>query len=181
MQDVRADVSEWLDAGERLAIATVVSTWGSAPRPVGSRMAVSESGRITGSVSGGCVEADVQRRALAVLGGEPAALVCYGVTDDIAWNVGLTCGGTIEVVIEPLTALHRRLMVSLLADEPIVLMTALDGVPGAKPLLDGRDPEASTWLEMDRPEWRDGWLIEPYGHRGGALSQPAEAPATAPA
>jgi xanthine dehydrogenase accessory factor len=91
---------EW--RGARLALATVVSTWGSAPRPRGSHMIVHEDGRFEGSISGGCVEADVLQRAAEVIAGRPAHLESYGVADGDAWAVGLPCGGEISVLVQPL-------------------------------------------------------------------------------
>jgi xanthine dehydrogenase accessory factor len=91
---------EW--RGARLALATVVSTWGSAPRPRGSHMIVHEDGRFEGSISGGCVEADVLQRAAEVIAGRPAHLETYGVADGDAWAVGLPCGGEISVLVQPL-------------------------------------------------------------------------------
>ncbi|WP_242129197.1 XdhC family protein [Sphingobium sp. Sx8-8] len=90
---------EW--RGARLALATVVSTWGSAPRPRGSHMIVHEDGRFEGSISGGCVETDVLQRAVEVLAGRPAHLERYGVADGDAWAVGLPCGGEIDVLVQP--------------------------------------------------------------------------------
>jgi len=83
-------------------LATVVKTWGSAPRPIGSKMAVSETGEMVGSVSGGCVEAAVVAQSLEVLSDGTSKLLRFGVTQDEAWAVGLSCGGQIEVFIEPL-------------------------------------------------------------------------------
>lgn len=90
---------EW--RGARLALATVISTWGSAPRPRGSHMIVHEDGRFEGSISGGCVEADILQRAAEVIAGRPAHLATYGVADGEAWAVGLPCGGEISVLVQP--------------------------------------------------------------------------------
>lgn len=91
-------------AGARMALATVVSTWGSAPRPRGSHLLVHEDGRFEGSVSGGCVEADILALAAEVIAGAPFALRRYGVADATAWEVGLPCGGEIEVMVQPVDA-----------------------------------------------------------------------------
>ena len=100
--DVLGLAAAWSDGGLGVAIATVVRTWGSAPRPAGSHLAVNERGELAGSVSGGCVEAAVIREALdAIRDGRPRRLE-YGVSHDRAWEVGLACGGAIEVYVERL-------------------------------------------------------------------------------
>ena len=100
MKEILADVERWRANGEKVAIATVVATRKSAPRPVGAKLAVSESGELAGSVSGGCVEGDVFEHACEVLRtGEPK-LLSYGIEDEEAWNVGLPCGGEIDVFVE---------------------------------------------------------------------------------
>ena len=100
MKEILADLERWRANGEKVAIATVVATRKSAPRPVGAKLAVSESGEIAGSVSGGCVEGDVFEHAREVLKtGEPK-LLSYGIEDEEAWNVGLPCGGEIDVFVE---------------------------------------------------------------------------------
>src|SRR6476469_3590802 len=101
MDEVLAKAEEWRTEGEEVALATVVATRRSAPRPLGSKLAVTASGRLFGSVSGGCVEADVAERAKSVLAGSPPEVVSYGIADDEAWNVGLPCGGEIDVFVEP--------------------------------------------------------------------------------
>ena len=102
MKDILAEIDQWQEAGKRVALATVVQVYGSAPRPLGAKLAVSEEGEMAGSVSGGCVESATVQEALEVLStGEPR-LVAYGIADETAWEVGLACGGTIEVFIEPL-------------------------------------------------------------------------------
>ena len=99
---VLAAAREW--KGEPLALATVVSTWGSAPRPKGSHMLVHGDGRFEGSVSGGCVESDILQTAADVIAGAPFQLKRYGVADAAAWEVGLPCGGEIAVMVQPVSA-----------------------------------------------------------------------------
>ncbi len=101
MRDVLPEVEAWRAAGNRVAVATVVKVEGSAPRPVGATMAVSSAGDLTGSVSGGCVEAAVFEEAQEVLATGAPKMLRYGITDEMAWDVGLACGGTIEVFVEP--------------------------------------------------------------------------------
>lgn len=99
---ILAEAARWLAAGQRVAIATVTSCWGSAPRPVGSLMVVADDGSMAGSVSGGCVEGAVAHQAAAVLeGGEPR-LLSFGISNEMAWEVGLACGGKLEVYLEPI-------------------------------------------------------------------------------
>jgi xanthine/CO dehydrogenase XdhC/CoxF family maturation factor len=100
MKELLADLERWRSRGERIAIARVVATRRSAPRPVGSKLAVSEGGDLAGSVSGGCVESEVYEAAQEVLrGGEPR-LLTYGISDELALSVGLPCGGEIDVYVE---------------------------------------------------------------------------------
>ena len=101
MKEILSEVEAWREAGERVVVATVVATRRSAPRPVGTSLAVSESGRMCGSVSGGCVESDVFDNAMAVMREGAPRLLHYGITDEMAWDVGLPCGGEIDVFVEP--------------------------------------------------------------------------------
>ncbi len=101
-QEILRQAATWAQGGLGVALATVVSTWGSAPRRAGSQLAVNERGEFVGSVSGGCIEGAVVREALeAIRDGRPR-LLDYGVTHDRAWEVGLACGGTIQVFVERL-------------------------------------------------------------------------------
>jgi xanthine/CO dehydrogenase XdhC/CoxF family maturation factor len=100
--DILERAAEWRTQGKGVAIATVVTTWGSSPRPVGSQLAVDESGAMIGSVSGGCIEGAVVHEALAAIkDGEPR-LLDFGVTNEQAWEVGLACGGKVQVYVEAL-------------------------------------------------------------------------------
>ncbi len=156
------DVKAWLSAGDPVALATVVSTWGSAPRPAGSRMAISRSGKISGSVSGGCLEGEVFEQAQAILGGKSPQLFHYGVSDDLAWTVGLSCGGEVDILVEPLGEVHRQLIAALDAERPVVLATALADSPGGRRLVPPEDPQAAGLLERETPERRDSWFLEPF-------------------
>ena len=103
MREVLDDIERWRAAGRRVAVARVVGLDGSGPRDPGATMAVSDTGEVAGSVSGGCVEGAVVAEALAVLRGErERGVVSFGYSDDEAFAVGLTCGGTIHVFVEPL-------------------------------------------------------------------------------
>ena len=100
MKEILEEVERWRENGEKVVVATVIATRRSAPRPVGASLAVSESGKMCGSVSGGCVESDVYENARQVMEtGEPK-LLSYGIADEEAWSVGLPCGGEIDVFVE---------------------------------------------------------------------------------
>jgi xanthine/CO dehydrogenase XdhC/CoxF family maturation factor len=101
-EEVLRAAERWLGEGRGAALATVVSTWGSAPRPAGSQLAVNDRGELVGSVSGGCVEGAVVREALGAIADGKPRLLSFGVTNERAWEVGLACGGTVEVYVERL-------------------------------------------------------------------------------
>jgi|TARA_R100000005_G_scaffold96662_2_gene85689 xanthine/CO dehydrogenase XdhC/CoxF family maturation factor len=93
-------LSDWAAAGRKAALATVVSTWGSSPRPVGSHMVVNDQGEFLGSVSGGCIEGAVVAEALEVMAAGEHRVLEFGVSDEEAWGVGLSCGGAIRIFLE---------------------------------------------------------------------------------
>jgi xanthine dehydrogenase accessory factor len=100
VKEILAEIERWQENGEQVVVATVIATRRSAPRPVGSSLAISESGKLCGSVSGGCVEGDVYEQAREVLADGKPKLLSYGISDDEAWSVGLPCGGEIDVFVE---------------------------------------------------------------------------------
>lgn len=102
MSEWLPEIEAWKKDGKRVALATVTKIEGSAPRPVGARLAVTDDGEMAGSVSGGCVENAVVLEAQQVLTSGMPRLLRYGISDEMAWDVGLACGGTIEVFVEPL-------------------------------------------------------------------------------
>ena len=154
MREVLTELNGWMAAGEEIALATVVETWGSSPRPLGSKMLVTRSGKMAGSVSNGCIEGAVFEEAQKVLeSGEPK-IAAFGVADDVAFEVGLACGGHIEVFIQPLNAVHRDLAARLGRNEPATLRTNL--VTGSTDL----DQGAASATELAR---RDGdTFVEPF-------------------
>jgi xanthine/CO dehydrogenase XdhC/CoxF family maturation factor len=99
-EDILKAAEDWQKAGHGVALATVVETWGSAPRPAGSNLVINDDGTFLGSVSGGCVEGAVVTEALDVIASGQPRMLEFGVADETAWNVGLSCGGTIRVFVE---------------------------------------------------------------------------------
>ena len=99
-EDVLEQAAQWRSEGRAVALATVVRTWGSSPRPAGSQLVVNDARAFVGSVSGGCIEAAVVREALATLADGQPRLLEYGVTSEMAWEVGLACGGQVQVFVE---------------------------------------------------------------------------------
>lgn len=99
-EQVLEAAAAWRAEGKDVALATVVKTWGSSPRPVGSHLAIDGAGKFVGSVSGGCIEGAVIHEALEVMKEGKPRILTYGVTDEMAWEVGLACGGQVEVFVE---------------------------------------------------------------------------------
>jgi xanthine/CO dehydrogenase XdhC/CoxF family maturation factor len=102
MKELLEDIEHWRSDGERVCVATVIATRRSAPRPVGSSFAISETGKLAGSVSGGCVESEIYNEAQEVFANGQPKLLSYGIADEQGWEVGLPCGGEIDVFVERL-------------------------------------------------------------------------------
>ena len=131
---------DWLAEGRPVALATVIETWGSSPQPVGSKLLADADGNFAGSVSGGCVEASVVTEAAEVIAEKRPKTVSFGVDDGTAWNVGLACGGSIRIFIEPLAphaGIYRDLLGDLRARRPAALVTEL--ATGARRLVHDAD------------------------------------------
>jgi len=154
MREVLGELEQWTREGEDVAIATVVETWGSSPRPLGSKMLVTRSGKMAGSVSNGCIEGAVFEEAQKVLQSGTPKIAAFGVADDVAFEVGLACGGHIEVFVQPLAPVHRQLVGMLHRDEAATLRTNL--VSGEAELVKG----TPAGTELAR---RDGDVfVEPF-------------------
>jgi xanthine dehydrogenase accessory factor len=153
MKEVIDDINRWHDEKQAVALATVVQTWGSAPRKVGAKMALTPDGAISGSVSGGCVEGAVFAEGTAALEANRPKLLHYGVADETAWDVGLACGGTIEVFVEPLdTAVYHFIHTLIQNDEAGASITVIRG------------PEALLGRKL---------AVSRAGERVGTLGDPA--------
>lgn len=127
MREILSELEQWHAAGERIALAVVVQAQRPAPRPVGSWLAVTASGKIAGSVSTGCVESAVVQEAQALLAGKAAHTLHFTMTDEGSWEVGLTCGGEIAVHVSLFTDVHARLLTALRQGETVALVTSLEG------------------------------------------------------
>jgi xanthine dehydrogenase accessory factor len=163
-------VNAWRAKGAEVALATVVATWGSSPRKVGAKMAISADGDISGSVSGGCVEGAVVEEALAALQEGRGRLLHFGVADETAWEVGLACGGTIEVFVEPLSPAHFDLTAQAAeADRSVCTVTVIGGPDSAigqkaSLVLDGSEsaitPDDSSLAEPLLTSARDALTLD---------------------
>ena len=180
----------WLDAGRGVALATVARTWGSSPRPAGSKLAVSDAAEFVGSVSGGCIEGAVIQEALEIMASGGSRVLAFGVSDETAWEVGLACGGKIEVLVEAVVApgratggVPRALLVELLAARrdrrQVVLATPLTG--GAHRLIpvgpDGQSVAATAVPEAQVAEVArrdEAQVVDAAG--GAVLLEPHLAP-----
>ncbi|MBS1543802.1 MAG: XdhC family protein [Bacteroidetes bacterium] len=128
MKDLLPEITSWLSVRKPFAMARVIQTWGSSPRPVGSALIINADGAMAGSVSGGCVEGHVVKEAKGVIGGKTGKKLSYGVTDDEAWSVGLTCGGKVQVYLQYFDgdeAAMKQMLVALKENRSGVMVTAL--------------------------------------------------------
>ena len=139
MREIIEEANEWRNDGKPIALATVVKTWGSAPRKVGAKMAISAEGAMAGSVSGGCVEGAVVESALATIEASNTTLLEFGVADETAWTVGLACGGMIDVFVEPFDAAIQRQVDGWIANDEagavISILKGMEDVLGKKATL----------------------------------------------
>jgi xanthine dehydrogenase accessory factor len=129
MREILNRVEEWRGRGEPIAVATVLTTLGSTPRPAGSKMAVTAHGDVVGSISGGCVDTDVIEHAMEVLRSGQPQIVEYGYSPDMTWEVGLMCGGSVQVFIEPLDG---RTAGPTLDDSWVATLTQQAGEPACR-------------------------------------------------
>ncbi len=189
LKEVLADIARWQGAGQTAAIARVVDVIGSSPREPGAAMAVSEAGEVAGSVSGGCVEGAVVEAALEILdGGRDPGVISFGYSDEDAFAVGLTCGGTIRLFVEPVREpvdageLYVALQRAIDTSEPVALVTVVDGTGvGSKMLVRASGDALGTLgdTDLDRVVSRDarGELeaglssVRHYGEHGEAREE----------
>jgi xanthine dehydrogenase accessory factor len=152
MKDVLDTLERWADAGLRAAVATVVSTERSAPRDPGAVLAVCETGEVAGSATGGCVEPAVYEEAKAVLGGGAPRLVTYGISDEMAFDVGLPCGGTVHLFVDLLDpGVLAPLAAAIGAERPVALVTTVSGNEiGSKTLVYADEPGGGELAERAR-------------------------------
>jgi len=128
MRDILSDLDRWREDNKSIALATVIQTWGSSPRGAGAKMALTPDGKITGSVSGGCVEGAVFEAGVETLKTKQPQFLHFGVADETAWDVGLACGGSIDIFVKPLDLNFFDNLHSVLIEErPAVLVTVVRG------------------------------------------------------
>jgi xanthine dehydrogenase accessory factor len=151
MRDILPDLDKWRDENKSIVLATVVQTWGSSPRRAGAKMALTPDGKITGSVSGGCVEGAVYETGVDVLKANRPQLLHFGVADETAWEVGLACGGSIDIFVKPLDEEFFRALHSVLVQEKLAVAVMVV-----------RGPDELLGREM---------LVEETGNVTGSLSE----------
>jgi len=167
MRDITSALQQWLEAGERIALATVVWAEGSSPRSPGARLAVTASGQMVGSVSGGCVEGAVFEEAQEVLASGCPRHLHYSVANESAWEVGLACGGTVDIYVEPFVEVHRSVVETLATDRVVAMATDLNSGSHWVAWPDGRsmgDPGLSAKLLALFPPSPDQMPLAPERH-----------------
>jgi xanthine dehydrogenase accessory factor len=148
MRDVLPTLERWIRDGQRAAMATVVTVDRSAPREPGSVMAVSETGEVVGSVTGGCVEPAVYLQAEEVLAGGEARMATFGYADDEAFEVGLPCGGNVGIFVEPMEpALVEEVAAAVRDERPVAYLTTIAGSDAGRPRVMGREGEPADEVE----------------------------------
>ena len=176
MRELLETIETWRGTGRQVALATVVDAWGSSPRPLGSQMAISDRGEMAGSVSGGCVEGAVVEEALRVLTEATPRRLTYGIDDDLAWSVGLSCGGRLGVYVEPLAegdegaTVYDATTTGLAAERPILRAVVIAGPRRGRQQLSG--------LVRDAPS--GGATIERLAGGLGSADLEAQVEALAP-
>ncbi len=149
MRDILNELQRWLEEGQSIALATVIQTWGSSPRDAGSKMAITSDGKFAGSVSGGCVENAVIEAGMHTLKTNKPQLLHFGVSDETAWEVGLACGGSIDVFVKPLANSFFKDLLSFIEEErPVITATVVRGpvdISGSETLLEDSD-QITNWL-----------------------------------
>lgn len=153
MKDVISDIDRWLESDQSVIIATVVETWGSAPRKAGAKMAFTSGGKIAGSVSGGCVEGAVFESGVIALENMQPELLHFGVADETAWEVGLACGGTIEVFVQPLVlSMYERITSYIEESIPFAHTIVIKGpneLLGKELVVTSNDTVGSLGIDLD--------------------------------
>lgn len=147
MRDILSTLEQWIAANESIALATVIQTWGSSPRKAGAKMGITASGKICGSVSGGCVEGAVADAAQQVLKTQKPQLLHFGVADETAWEVGLACGGSLDVFVQPLDVkIFNEIRQRLNEEKSFVVVTTLKGDEiGKVEILENKRLEIRDW------------------------------------
>ncbi len=125
MLDIFSTLQQWVQSNETVAIATVVKTWGSSPRQAGAMLGLTATGQMVGSVSGGCVETAVVQAGQTVLAADQPQLLHYGIADEMAWDVGLACGGNVDIFVQPLTQLALPTLQAAIAKEETIAIATL--------------------------------------------------------
>ena len=150
MKQVADELLAWRARGDPVAIATVVRVIGSAPRPLGATLLAAPNARIAGSVSNGCVEAAVYEAAIDSLARGSATVVRYGISDEFAFTVGLSCGGEIDVLVQPANGIHERAAEAIREGRPVVLASVISP--------EGRAGTRAAWIDGERVEGSDSTL-----------------------